>query len=136
MATTVKTLRLPPDVIDTIEGFPGDSFTDKFVSAARLLGRDRQRLEKELHDLEQERQQKLLRLADIGKLSRKRDSIQRSLDEISWKMSDLAKACTSTCDTGVHILQSDSSDSKEWILVGKEVICYGRSNCCNCCFSG
>ena len=112
MATTVKTLRLPPDVIDTIEGFPGDSFTEKFVSAARLLGRDRQRLEKELHDLEQERQQKLLRLADIGKLSRKRDSIQRSLDEISWKMSDLAKACTSTCDTGVHILQSDSSDSE------------------------
>ena len=112
MATTVKTLRLPPDVIDTIEGFPGDSFTDKFVSAARLLGRDRQKLEKELHDLEQERQQKLLRLADIGKLSRKRDSIQRSLDEISWKMSDLAKACTSTCDTGIHILQSDSSDSK------------------------
>lgn len=112
MATTVKTLRLPPDVIDTIEGFPGDSFTEKFVSAARLLGRDRQRLEKELHDLEQERQQKLHRLADIGKLSRKRDSIQRSLDEISWKMSDLAKACTSTCDTGVHILQSDSSDSK------------------------
>lgn len=112
MATTVKTLRLPPDVIDTIEGFPGDSFTEKFVSAARLLGRDRQRLEKELHDLEQERQQKLLRLADLGKLSRKRDSIQRSLDEISWKMSDLAKACTSTCDTGVHILQSDSSDSK------------------------
>lgn len=112
MATTVKTLRLPPDVIDTIEGFPGDSFTDKFVSAARLLGRDRQKLEKELHDLEQERQQKLLRLADLGKLSRKRDSIQRSLDEISWKMSDLAKACTSTCDTGVHILQSDSSDSK------------------------
>ena len=112
MATTVKTLRLPPDVIDTIEGFPGDSFTEKFVSAARLLGRDRQRLEKELHDLEQQRQQKLLRLADLGKLSRKRDSIQRSLDEISWKMSDLAKACTSTCDTGVHILQSDSSDSK------------------------
>lgn len=112
MATTVKTLRLPPDVIDTIEGFPGDSFTEKFVSAARLLGRDRQRLEKELHDLEQERQQKLLRLADLGKLSRKRDSIQRSLDEISWKMSDLAKACTSTCDTGVYILQSDSSDSK------------------------
>lgn len=112
MATTVKTLRLPPDVIDTIEGFPGDSFTEKFVSAARLLGRDRQRLEKELHDLEQERQQKLLRLADLGKLSRKRDSIQRSLDEISWKMSDLAKACTSTCDIGVHILQSDSSDSK------------------------
>ena len=112
MATTVKTLRLPPDVIDTIEGFPGDSFTEKFVSAARLLGRDRGRLEKELHDLEQERQQKLLRLADLGKLSRKRDSIQRSLDEISWKMSDLAKACTSTCDTGVHILQSDSSDSK------------------------
>ena len=112
MATTVKTLRLPPDVIDTIEGFPGDSFTEKFVAAARLLGRDRQRLEKELHDLEQQRQQKLLRLADLGKLSRKRDSIQRSLDEISWKMSDLAKACTSTCDTGVHILQSDSSDSK------------------------
>ena len=112
MATTVKTLRLPPDVIDTIEGFLGDSFTEKFVSAARLLGRDRGRLEKELHDLEQERQQKLLRLADLGKLSRKRDSIQRSLDEISWKMSDLAKACISTCDTGVHILQSDSSDSK------------------------
>lgn len=112
MATTVKTLRLPPDVIDTIEGFPGDSFTEKFVSAARLLARDRQKLEKELHDLEQERQQKLLRLADLGKLSRKRDSIQRSLDEISWKMSNLAKACTSTCDTGVHILQSDSSDSK------------------------
>ena len=112
LATKVKTLRLPEDVCQTVESFPGENFTEKFVAAARLLGRDRERLEQELHDLEQERQQKLLRLADIGKLSRKRDSIQRSLDEISWKMSDLAKACTSTCDTGVHILQSDSSDSK------------------------
>ena len=112
MATTVKTLRLPLDVIDTIEGFPGDSFTEKFVSAARLLGRDRQRLEKELHDLEQERQQKLLRLADIGKLSRKRDSIQRSLDEISWKMSDLSRVCTATCGTAQQVLQADTSNSK------------------------
>ena len=112
MATRVKTLRLPEDVIEIVEGFSGDSFTDKFVSAVRLLGRDRENLERELHDLELERQQKLLRLADLGKLCRKRDSIQRSLDEICWKMSGLAKACTFTCDTGVHILKSDSSDSK------------------------
>ena len=38
MATRVKTLRLPEDVIETIEQFPGESFTDKFVTAARLLG--------------------------------------------------------------------------------------------------
>lgn len=112
MATTVKTLRLPEDVVHTIETFPGSNFTEKFIAAARLLGRDREKLEQELHSLEQERQQKLLRLADLGKLSRKRDSIQRSLDEISWKMSDLSRACTATCGTAQQVLQADSSNSK------------------------
>ena len=44
MATKVKTLRLPEDVCQTVESFPGENFTEKFVAAARLRGRDRERL--------------------------------------------------------------------------------------------
>ena len=40
LATQVKTLRLPEDVVETINDFPGSTFTEKFVAAARLLGRD------------------------------------------------------------------------------------------------
>ena len=39
LATKVKTLRLPEDVCQTVESFPGENFTEKFVAAARLLGR-------------------------------------------------------------------------------------------------
>ena len=41
LATQVKTLRLPEDVVETINDFPGSTFTEKFVATARLLGRDR-----------------------------------------------------------------------------------------------
>lgn len=55
MATKVKTLRLPEDVCQTVESFPGENFTEKFVAAARLLGRDRERLIKENAILEEKR---------------------------------------------------------------------------------
>ena len=64
VATKVKTLRLPEDVIETIEQFPGENFTDKFIAAVRLLGRDREKLVKQLDDLEHDRQQKLARIAE------------------------------------------------------------------------
>ena len=110
MATRVKTLRLPEDVIETIETFPGESFTDKFVAAARLLGRDREKLVKQLDDLEQERQQKAARLADMSKLLRKRDSIQRALDEISWRMSEVSHTCKNVQGVASEWASSDTSN--------------------------
>lgn len=111
LATQVKTLRLPEDVIETINGFPGRSFTEKFVAAARLLGQDREKLQQQLQDMEQEKQRKLLYLADLGKLTRKKENIQRTLDEILWKMSDVQRMCKTVQDAA-SALTSDSSDSK------------------------
>lgn len=87
LATKVKTLRLPEDVIETIEQFPGENFTDKFVAAARLLGRDREKLVKQLDDLGHDRQQKLARIADMGKFTSKYSYLQQQLKDIGWRMS-------------------------------------------------
>ena len=111
MATQVKTLRLPEDVVETINGFPGRSFTEKFVAAARLLGRDREKLQQELRDMEQEKQRKLIYLADLGKITRKKECVQRALDEICWKMSEVQRMCKTVQDA-TSTLTSDSSDSK------------------------
>ena len=99
MATKVRTLRLPEDVIATIEGFPGESFTEKFVCAARLLGERRDALDRESAQLR-------AHLSDIEKLLRERDAIQRSLDEISWRLSGVAHDCKVLQD-GVVQLSSD-----------------------------
>lgn len=106
LATRVKTLRLPEDVCQTIEQFPGDNFTAKFVAAARLLGRDREKLEKQLQEIEHLQQQKCVALADMDKLLRKRDSIVRSLDEISWKISGTVQACKVLQEASAELLGS------------------------------
>ena len=51
LATQVKTLRLPEDVVETINDFPGSTFTEKFVATARLLGRDREKLQQQLQNM-------------------------------------------------------------------------------------
>lgn len=103
MATKVKTLRLPEDVCQTVESFPGENFTEKFVAAARLLGRDRESLIKENAILEEKRKQQYVKLCDMDKLLRKRDNIQRGLEEIGWRMSDV-----------VHICKTVSEAVNEW----------------------
>ena len=103
LATKVKTLRLPEDVCQTVESFPGENFPEKFVAAARLLGRDRERLIKENAILEEKRKQQYVKLCDMDKLLRKRDNIQRGLEEIGWRMSDV-----------VHICRTVSEAVNEW----------------------
>lgn len=98
MATQVKTLRLPDDVIKTIETFPGDSFTEKFVAAARLLGRDRELLIRENELLEEKRKQQYTKLCDMDALLRKCDAIRRGLDDVSWRMSDVVHKCKTVND--------------------------------------
>ena len=112
MATKVKTLRLPEDVIVIVEGFPGDSFTDKFVSAVRLLGCDREMLEKQIKDLEHERQRKYTALADMGKLMRKRDDIQRGLDDVAWRLSEVSRMCRAVEGVVSEWTSPDTSNSK------------------------
>lgn len=102
LATQVKTLRLPPDVIELIESFPGNSFTDKFVHAARCFA--------DISRLEEKRQQKVIQLTDMDKLLRKRDSIVRSLDEITWKISGTVQACKVLQEASAELL--GSSDRK------------------------
>ena len=108
LATQVKTLRLPEDVVETINDFPGSTFTEKFVATARLLGRDREKLQQQFENMEQE---KLLYLADLGKITRKKENIQCTLDEIFWKMSEVQRMCK-TVQGATSTLVSDSSDSK------------------------
>lgn len=112
MATRVKTLRLPEDVCQTIEQFPGENFTEKFVAAVRLLGRDREKLEKQLRDMEHERQLQYAALADMSKLMRKRDSIQRSLDDVSWRLSEVSHMCKAVEGVVSDWTSSDTSNSK------------------------
>lgn len=110
MATQVKTLRLPEDVVALIEQFPGDSFSGKFISAARLLGRDREVLEKQLRDLEQERAKQYAALADMDKLLRKRDGIQRTLDDVSWRLSEASRMCKNMESILAHWPPQDTSN--------------------------
>ena len=110
MATRVKTRRLPEDVIETIETFPGESFTDKFVAAARLLGRDREQLEKSLRDMEQQRARQYAALADMDKLLRKRDGIQRTLDDVSWRLSEASQMCKNMESILSHWPPQDTSN--------------------------
>ena len=112
MATRVKTLRLPDDVCQTIESFPGENFTEKFIAAARLLGRDREKLLKQLDDLEHERQQKLARLADMGKFSRQCSYIQQGLNDICWKMTDVVNRSKNLVETFDEITDAGTSNSK------------------------
>lgn len=112
MATKVKTLRLPEDVIVTVEGFPGESFTDKFVSAVRLLGRDREMLERQVEILECQRLKKYLALADMDKLMRKRDDIQRGLDDVAWRLSEVSRMCRVVEGAVSEWTSSDTSNSK------------------------
>lgn len=112
MATKVKTLRLPEDVIVTVEGFPGESFTDKFVSAVRLLGRDREMLKRQVEILECQRLKKYLALADMDKLMRKRDDIQRGLDDVAWRLSEVSRMCRVVEGVVSEWTSSDTSNSK------------------------
>lgn len=112
MATTVKTLRLPDDVVHTIETFPGSNFTEKFVAAARLLGRDREKLEQELHGLEQERQRKIARLADLGKFAQRCSYIEQGLHDVCWKMTDVVNRSKNLVETYDEIIGADTSNSK------------------------
>ena len=101
MATKVKTLRLPEDVCQTVESFPGENFTEKFVAAARLLGRDRERLIKEDNpDF----------LNYMSKLLRKRDNIQRGLEEIGWRMSDVVHTCRTVSEVVNEWTAQDTSN--------------------------
>ena len=111
MATPATKLRLPEDVVETINDFPGSTFTEKFVAAARLLGRDREKLQQQLQNMEQEKQRKLLYLADLGKITRKEENIQCTLDEIFWKMSEVQRMCKTVQDA-TSTLVADSSHSK------------------------
>ena len=111
LATKVKTLRLPEDVIETIETFPGESFTEKFVAAVRLLGRDREKLVKQLDDLEHDRQQKLARIADMGKFTSKYSYLQQQLKDIGWRMSAIENKSRELLKAYDEVFGADSSNS-------------------------
>lgn len=111
LATKVKTLRLPEDVIETIEQFPGENFTDKFVAAVRLLGRDREKLIKQLDDLEHERQQKLARVADMGKFARNFNYLQQQLKDIGWRISTIENKSRDLLEVYDEVFGVDSSNS-------------------------
>ena len=111
LATKVKTLRLPEDVCQTVESFPGENFTEKFVAAARLLGRDREKLVKQLDDLEHERQQKLARVADMGKFARNFNYLQQQLKDIGWRMSAIENKSRELLKAYDEVFGADSSNS-------------------------
>ena len=69
------------------------------------------KLQQQLQNMEQEKQRKLLYLADLGKITRKKENIQCTLDEIFWKMSEVQRMCK-TVQGATSTLVSDSSDSK------------------------
>lgn len=112
LATRVKTLRLPDDVCQTIESFPGENFTEKFVAAARLLGRDREKLLKQLDDLEHDRQQKLARIADMGKFTSKYSYLQQQLNDVCWRMSAIENKSRELLKAYDEVFGADTSNSK------------------------
>ena len=73
-------------------------------------GCDRERLIKENAILEEKRKQQYVKLCDMDKLLRKRDNIQRGLEEIGWRMSDVVHTCRTVSEVVNEWTAQDTSN--------------------------
>ena len=67
MATISKSLRLPPEIVEEIEKWPGNTFTEKIVIMVRSVSIERDRL---LQDIDRMKSQKAKLVADVYDLDR------------------------------------------------------------------
>ena len=70
----------------------------------------RERLIKENAILEEKRKQQYVKLCDMDKLLRKRDNIQRGLEEIGWRMSDVVHTCRTVSEAVNEWTAQDTSN--------------------------
>ena len=67
LATISKSLRLPPEIVEEIEKWPGNTFTEKIVIMVRSVSIERDRL---LQDIDRMKSQKAKLVADVYDLDR------------------------------------------------------------------
>lgn len=82
MATVSKSIRLPQEIVEEIEKWPGTTFTEKIIIMVRSVSSDREGL---LQDIDRMKSQKAKLVADVYDLDRaleKLRSINGSFSEI------------------------------------------------------
>lgn len=82
MATKLKSIRLPQEIVEEIEKWPGNTFTEKIIIMVRSVSLDREGL---LQDIDKMKSQKAKLVADVYDLDRaleKLRSINSSFSEI------------------------------------------------------
>lgn len=67
MATVLKSIRLPQEIVEEIEKWPGNTFTEKIVIMVRSVSIDRDGL---LQDIDRMKSQKAKLVADVYDLDR------------------------------------------------------------------
>lgn len=88
LATKSKTLRLPDDVIDMIDKYPGDTFTEKFITCVRLCDQRRDDVQREIVRLEKRRDALRQSVCDVGTLETQRRRLDTLMQQINWKVSE------------------------------------------------
>lgn len=82
MATKIKSIRLPMEVVEQIEKWPGDTFTDKLILMVRSVSIDRDGLLQDIGRMKSEKAKLVADVYDLNRAAEKLRSINSSFSEI------------------------------------------------------
>ena len=82
MATISKSLRLPPEIVEEIEKWPGNSFTDKVIMMVRSMCFERENLIQDINRMKSEKAKLVADVYDLNRAAEKLRSINGSFSEI------------------------------------------------------
>lgn len=82
MATISKSLRLPPEIVEEIEKWPGNSFTDKVIMMVRSMCFERENLIQDIDRMKSEKAKLVADVYDLDRALEKLRSINGAYSEI------------------------------------------------------
>lgn len=98
MATISKSLRLPPEIVEEIEKWPGNSFTDKVIIMVRSIGFEREHLLQDINRMKSEKAKLVADVYDLNRAAEKLRFINSSLGDIQGMVARVKDRCTTYAD--------------------------------------
>lgn len=98
MATAVKSIRLPKEIVEEIEKWPGNTFTDKIVIMVRSVSIDREGLLQDIARMKSEKAKLVADVYDLVRALEKLRSINSSFSEIYNLMIRTKERCKTYAD--------------------------------------